>query len=366
MSTEPLPLTTDDAQPQSERAQTDESLRTEREKTDDALWQNLTAVDWTADAVITRARSRADGLVARARAMTDRTPGSADGAVVAIERAREDEVVRQERAVADQAVRAERQEHVATLAAERQETDKDLSSERARADAAVATRDEFLGVVSHDLRALLGTVVGFGELIERAVVRHSALDTVLAYARRIQRAGSRMDRLIGDLVDVASIDAGRLAVTREPTIPSQVAAEAVDTFQAQAATSEVSLTLEVESESSPVPLDPARILQVLTNLVLNALKFTPPGGRVVVSVAPRGDDLLFAVRDTGPGIPGDRLTSVFERFATGLGHERGGSGLGLYISKCIVEGHGGKIWAESGPGPGTTLSFTLPRRLRAD
>jgi signal transduction histidine kinase len=107
------------------------------------------------------------------------------------------------------------------------------------------------------------------------------------------------------------------------------------------------------------PLDSARIFQVLINLLSNAVKFTPRGGKIVVRVERVGPDLCFAVRDTGEGIPADRLESVFERFVQ-VRDDRRGMGLGLYISKCIVEGHGGRIGVESTLGHGSSFLFTLP------
>jgi signal transduction histidine kinase len=345
----------------SEREQTDESLRVEREKADDALADNLSAIEETADAVITRARARADSVVAAARAKTDRQAATpAADAIIDKERAREDAAVREERASADETLREERAEHVALLAAERQATDKDLFAERTRADRALSTRDEFLGIVSHDLRSMLHTVVGFANLIETAP--NSAHEQVVMDARRIKRAAVRMDRLIGDLVDVASIEAGMLAVTREVGDPTHVVMEAVDSFQPQASARGVSLVADIVPELPLAAFDSARILQVLTNLLSNALKFTPAHGSVIVRVDRIGDEARFAVHDTGAGIPGDKLEAVFERFRQVDKSDRRGVGLGLYISKCIVQGHGGRIWAESTMAEGSTFCFTLPLR----
>jgi signal transduction histidine kinase len=107
-------------------------------------------------------------------------------------------------------------------------------------------------------------------------------------------------------------------------------------------------------------IDSARILQVLINLISNAIKFTPTHGKVVVCVERLGEDLYFAVRDTGVGVPSDKLGSIFERFAQVDRDDRRGVGLGLYISKCIVQGHAGRIWAESKVGEGSTFCFTVP------
>jgi signal transduction histidine kinase len=344
-----------------EREQTDESLRAEREKADRALDEDGSSVDDTADAVISRARIRADALLAAARAKTDRrtvVEAGAPPAHLEKERVREDQILQSERAHADETLREEREEHVALLAHEREATDKDLSSERALSDDALATRDEFLAVVSHDLRNMLSGMVGFAGLIADALPRPNHVDDVLMFTHRIQRSATRMNRLIGDLIDVASIEAGRLAVTREVGDPGAIVLEAVDNFQERAAAKRISLSSEVPPALLSM-FDPARILQVLTNLLSNAIKFTPAGGTVAVHLEHHGDELRFAVRDTGVGIPASKLEEVFGRFVQ-VDEDTRGVGLGLYISKCIVLGHGGRIWAESRIGESTTVSFTLP------
>lgn len=350
---------------QPEREQTDESLRVERENADRTL-ADEGVVDDLAAAVISKARARADAVLAVARARTDRTSAIA-GLVAAVprvlqqERLREDQTLRAERANADDTAREERAEHVALLSDERQETDQDLSNERARADRELATRDEFMGIVSHDLRNMLSSMVGFAALIAEQLPRENHDALILTYAERIERSGLRMDRLIGDLVDVASIEAGMLAVTREVGDPTLVAVEAVEAFHAQASASGITLEAEIAPTASRAAFDPARILQVLTNLLSNAIKFTPRDGHVVVSVERIGDDIRFAVTDTGVGIPADRLEDVFEQFHQVTRNDRRGRGLGLYISKCIMQGHGGRIWAQNRiGGPGTTVCFTLP------
>jgi signal transduction histidine kinase len=357
------------ARPRSVREQTDESLRVEREKADQALGDQLAAIDEAADAVISLARTRADGVLAAARARIDEQARSTAAAatspkIVAKERTLADEALRQERAVADDVLREERAEHLDVLSNRREETDKDLSSERARSDNVLATRDEFLGIVSHDLRHMLNAMVGSASLISKDVLQDNHTESVAKHAERIQRAGARMNRLIGDLADVVSIEAGRLAVSRELGDPTSVVTEAVDTFQALAAASRVSLHAEVVAPMAPTPFDTARILQVLTNLLSNAIKFTPAGGTVVVRVEGSGDDILFCVSDTGVGIAPDQLEAVFVRFLQLTKADRRGIGLGLYISKCIVQGHGGRIWAEARPGGGSVFKFTLPIQQR--
>lgn len=351
--------------PTPDREQTDESLRAEREKADDALDETRSAIEATADNVISKARARADEVLAAARAKTDRqTNASNEQSAKKTEkkRALEDEAVREERADADEVVRVERAEQIALLSIERDETDKDLSAERDRSDNAVATRDEFLGIVSHDLRNMLGSMVGFATLIANAEARENHGAEVLGYVQRIERSGARMNRLIGDLVDLASIEAGVLVVTRELGDPAHVVTEAVDTFQGQASAKGVSLVAELAPTPSLIAFDPARILQVVTNLLSNAIKFTPANGKVVVRLDRVDDEVRIGVSDTGMGVPAEKLETIFERFRQVSTGDRRGVGLGLYISKCILQGHGGRIWAESKMGKGSTFYFTLPLR----
>lgn len=351
---------TDPLLPSAEREQTDESLRLERERADRSLDDAISEADAAADAVIHRARQRADALLAAARSKTDDASiGARPTDALTTSRATEDHILQRERVTADHILHLERSEHVMLLSQERQATDHDLSHERARSDKALAMRDDFMGIVSHDLLNLLNAVVGISSLIEKEVAQENHVERVVAHARRVQRSGARMRRLVGDLVDVASIEAGMLAVTRAAADPADVVSEAVETFQAEASRSGMSLTAEIAPGVPRVPFDAARILQVLCNLLSNALKFTPAQGSIVVSLQHIDHDVVFCVSDTGEGIPDDKLEAVFERFVR-LTPTGRGVGLGLFISKCIVQGHGGRIWAENRTGRGATFCFTVP------
>jgi signal transduction histidine kinase len=348
-----------------EREQTDDSLRAERERADEALAEQLAASSEAADAMIARARVRADDVLAATRAKNDQkaqrsAPDSVVPTLLKKERQQEDRIIEAERAVADEVVRVERAQHIALLESERGETDKDLLSERALADDAVATRDEFLGVVSHDLRNLLNTMILGARLIDEAVLDDDHVEAVRKNAQRIARAGTRMDRLIGDLLDVSSIDAGALAVVRQPADVAEVVNQAVQTFEAYASANKISLVAEVVPSASVSVFDHARVLQVLVNLLGNAIKFTQAHGKVVVRAERVGEALQISVSDTGAGIPADKLDAIFGRFVQVATEDRRGVGLGLYISKCIVQGHGGRIWAESTLGEGSTFFLTLP------
>jgi len=345
----------------SEREQTDDSLRVERQKADDVLADDLDLLDATANAVVTRARSRADAVLALARARSDRSaPDVRLPEMVKRSRAREDDILQSERANADDILRGERADHVALLSHERQETDKDLSNERARSDHALAARDEFMGIVSHELRNMLNVMLGGAATIETSASAGDHHDQIVASAQRIQRAGGRMHRLIGDLVDLVSIEAGMLTVTRALGDPTPIVREAIETFESHATHNGVSLVTEPIPPLPKIAFDAARLLQVLANLLSNALKFTPPGGSVVVRVEHVDDDIRFSVTDTGAGIPDDKLEAVFDRFVQLTKNDRRGMGLGLYIAKCIVQGHDGRIWAVHQGGDGTTFCFTLP------
>lgn len=354
-----------------EREQTDQSLRVEREKTDQALAVRHAAEE-DADQVVHDAREKADAVLTAARDKADQRldldelqAEVAMRATLADERGLEDEALQDERASADEVLHREREENARVLARllplERVNTDRFLLTERARSDDALSNRDNFLGIVSHDLRNLLGGIVMSAELLSKRAPEDEEGKQTLVETARIQRYAARMNRLIGDLVDVASIDAGRLAVTPVPGDAAALIAEAVDTFQAAASAKGVSLQVEkVGGGPLVADLDHDRLLQVLANLIANAIKFTPRGGSIQVRGECAGGGLRFSVSDTGPGIPAGMLETIFERFRQVGKNDRRGLGLGLYISRCIVEAHGGRIWAESEPGEGARVCFTLP------
>jgi signal transduction histidine kinase len=283
----------------------------------------------------------------------------------------EDATLKAERASADESLLRERKENARVLTGllplEREKTDRYLLTERERSDDALANRDDFLAIVSHDLRNLLSGIVMSAELLSKRTERTGEGKGVPQEAERIQRYAARMNRLIGDLLDVASIDNGRLALAPKPGDAVVLIREAIDTFHASAAAKGVSLTADTLEASLPAEYDHDRMLQVLLNLLANAIKFTASDGSIRVHCERAGDALRFSVKDTGAGIPEDMLEAVFERFWQVGKNDRRGLGLGLYIARCIVEAHGGTIRAESAParGRGSTLSFTLPVQPRA-
>ena len=354
-----------------EREQTDDSLRTERNNTDKALLDRRIVVEEDADQVIQLARDNADALLVAARDKADEEVDagapSTTGGGIAQERVLEDEALRDARATADEVLRFEREESARALSRllplERDETDRHLVSERARSDDMLSNRDEFLSVVSHDLRNLLGGIVISASLLGKHAPGDEHGKRTMSATDRIQRYAARMNRLIGDLLDVVSIDAGKLAVNSADSDAAALIVEAVDTFQATATSKGITLEAQVVDKPLVAAFDHDRMLQVLANLITNALKFTSPGGTIHVrgeQVGADGDEVRFSVIDTGSGIAPDMLEKVFERFCQ-VGHnDRRGAGLGLYISKSIVEAHGGKICVQSEVDQGSRFVFTLP------
>jgi len=349
-----------------ERAKTDDSLRTERKKTDDARKAGRASAERDADGVVDLARTVADAVLSAARRKADhesRRPRrrAAAGAVVG-ERARADLAVRGERATADVTLRSDRKDQADALAAllvhERAVTDAYLLTERARSDDAVAHRDDFLGMVAHDVRNLLNGVVLSLELLRPGDKEPDP--HVSDAASRIRRYVARMNRLVGDLVDVTSIDAGKLAMAAVEGDAAALVAEAMQTFLPAAVEKGVSLSAEVPDGPLLAAFDHDRMLQVFANIIANSIKFTPPGGRISVRVEAARGTLRFCISDTGVGIPAPTLDAIFERFWQVGKNDRRGQGLGLYISKCIVEAHRGRIWAESKAGKGSQVYFTLP------
>lgn len=364
-----------------ERDQTDESLRAERASADKVLAKRQATIKDAAQNVVLRARGDADAVLAAARDIADdvlaeaqdkadarlehAAPSQAEPRATLIkERARADATVRGERASADERRRGEQDEEALAISKllplEREKTDRYLLTERARSDDALANRDDFLGMVTHDLRDLLGGIVLSAQILTADAPADEAGKKILLQTNRLQRYAARMYRLIGDLVDIASIEAGKFAVAPVADDPNALISEAADTFQAAASAKGISLQLKFDEHPLAAEFDHGRIFQVLANLITNSIKFTPSGGHIWIRSDSTAGEQRFSVSDSGPGIPSHMLESIFERFWQVGKDDRRGLGLGLYISRCIVEAHGGRIWAESKLGEGTTVHFTTP------
>jgi PAS domain S-box-containing protein len=218
-------------------------------------------------------------------------------------------------------------------------------------------RDEMIAVVAHDLRNPVHTIAMSASTIlelpldEAQQVRHLAM---------IRRAARGMERLISDLLDVSRIESRQLSIRLAPVPVRALLDETLELFEPQARERDVRLVCALGEELPPAAGDRDRLAQVLSNLIGNALQFTPPKGEVRLNARQREDRIEFTVEDTGSGISPEHLPSVFNRFWQGERETRTGAGLGLTIAKGIVEAHGGEIWVESTPGEGTTFHFTIP------
>lgn len=229
---------------------------------------------------------------------------------------------------------------------------------RLDAEAATRARDEMLRIVSHDLRnPVTGVLMGVRMLRFQLETEHPGREIL----EGIELAAERQMRLIRDLSDVASIEAGRLSVKRQRHQVAALVRAAARPFESLAAAQEVELAWDVTDGLPPVLVDHDRIVQVLSNLLDNALKVTSTGGSVRIEATQTDDRVRIVVRDTGPGIPDEEQKLVFERFWRGSsGGDRAGSGLGLAIARGIVESHGGEISVRSQPGAGSAFQFTVP------
>jgi PAS domain S-box-containing protein len=218
-------------------------------------------------------------------------------------------------------------------------------------------REEIVGVVSHDLRNPVAAV----KMLSRAVLNTTSDRSpgTKESLELISEAAAQMDTLIRDLLDVTRLDVGQLILAPEAIDPSDLLTEALRTLRPLVADKNIGLDIQIEGGLPKVAADTERIEQVISNLVGNAIKFTPAGGKIAIGAKRQNGEVVFSVTDTGSGIPEDQVIKVFDRYWQSTRTDRQGAGLGLAIAKGIVEGHGGEIWIESKSGQGTTVRFSL-------
>jgi signal transduction histidine kinase len=224
-------------------------------------------------------------------------------------------------------------------------------------------KSEFVAVVSHEVRTPLTSIKGSLELLGDDRF-HTLPDPQKELLGICQANTERLITLINDILDFSKLEASKLTMTMEKVDLGRVLAEAVENIRSLAAMRQVEIDLRIDSSAGSVEADPMRIGQVVTNLVGNAIKFSPDKGHVEIFAS--GDESLVtvSVKDYGRGIAPRDLSRLFQRFAqldSSTTRKAGGTGLGLVISKGIVEQHGGKIWVESALDQGSTFSFSLPR-----
>jgi PAS domain S-box-containing protein len=230
-----------------------------------------------------------------------------------------------------------------------------------KAENAARLRDEVLAIVSHDLRNPLNVISFSADVLLRGWLPETGRAAERRQVEGISLSADRMRRLIGDLLDVARVDAGRLPVEPTPDPAADLLLEALELHAPLAEEKRLLTRVRIPPDAPPVLADRDRVLQVLSNLLGNAIRHTPEGGTIVLSAETGEHEVRFAVSDTGPGIPDEHLPHIFDRFWRAQRARRGGAGLGLAIARGIVDAHGGTIWAESRVGEGSTFYFTLPR-----
>jgi signal transduction histidine kinase len=359
---------------QSEREKTAVSRHAGRTKTGETLRGSDLASEHQADLNRDAERVEADKAKLQSRSDSDasRDLRRADMGRSGEERRVEgDERLRVEREITDEAIEAERlradaatergRSHYQASAKSSAEL---LSQEQERhqnTKAALTTREEFLAIVSHDLRNPLNNIsMAAQNLLEEP-------KDVKELASSINRSAGEMLGLIQDLLDVERIAIGKLTLHIEQHDVSEIIKEAVEQLQGAAASKGVTLAAEPQDVCGYVVCDRSRVMQVLSNLIGNAIKFTPAKGQICVScqrTGPEGQKVQISVSDTGEGIAPEKIKTIFERFSQIHNQDRRGIGLGLYIARMMVEEHPGRIWVESKLGEGSTFHFTLP--LRSD
>jgi light-regulated signal transduction histidine kinase (bacteriophytochrome) len=237
----------------------------------------------------------------------------------------------------------------------------DLERQVARGQRAVRARDDVLAVVSHDLRNPLSVIDLQAKVLLHSSAANGGPSSLREGAERTQRAVARMSSLIDNLLDLAAIEAGRLPLRVQSVGVRQTVEEALETLRPLAEGNALELVAEID-DGADMLADRDRFYQVLSNLIGNAVKFTPAGGRITLRAEARGREVIFTVADTGPGISPEQLPHIFVRYSgTEHGERRKGVGLGLFVVKGIVEMHGGQIAVASTPGKGATFVFSLPR-----
>ena len=359
-------------------ATTDRGAAHERRLLDDLIERDR----FFADERLMKFRERADRVLAR-----ERSESRSSDADEARERVVADEVKQAEREATDDLIERERgrvdarteerrrQQDLdrAARRAHRQDTDASLVAERSDADANLAALDriesaladsrsehsrraEVLAMVTHDLRSPLTVIAANADFIAKG----RADDSTREAAEDVLRAAARMERLLADLLDVARIESGTFRVGKGRHDVSALLAEVLHEYGPLFVDRDVTLKVDMPAAPLVASFDHDRVVQVISNLLGNAMKFTPPRGVVHLHAERGAADVVLVVRDTGPGIHPEALPHVFERFWKRDDEARRGLGLGLYICRTIAEAHGGDITVESDLGKGSTFRVSLP------
>jgi len=220
-------------------------------------------------------------------------------------------------------------------------------------------RRDFISNVSHELRTPLASLKALTETLQEGALEDPP--AARRFLGRIQTEVDALTQMATELLELSRIESGQVPLDLKPISPASLLSSAADRMRTQAERAGLTIKVDYSGDMPLIRADLPRLEQVLVNLIHNAVKFTPPGGEVTLSALPDGQFVRFLVQDTGPGIPADDLPRIFERFyRVDRSRSGGGTGLGLSIARHLVEAHGGKIWAESREGDGSTFCFTIP------
>lgn len=367
------------------RANTDNSLKSERNKTDDYLVNESQSVEDESDEIVSANRREADAKLKASRDQADITrleDISHKTPLLDDERKRSDLARNIARKAEDKVLTEERDQKKqiaeVLLNSERAETDNNLFCEREGSDKAnktssilvttaqdaLTTRDTYLGILSHDLKNPLAAISLSTNAMKRAFLKKELEPMSFnKYFETVERNVATMGRMIEDLLDVEQMVNGDLKLNLKSFDLKELIYECKELFDPIAASKSFAININPIESGLNANVDHDRILQVLSNLVGNAVKYTEAGGQINLSVKRIENNVLVSIKDEGPGIPHEKLDIIFERFSQLNGKDRKGAGLGLFISKWIVESHGGKISVESVEGEGSIFSFTLPAQL---
>ena len=262
----------------------------------------------------------------------------------------------------DTRVPVESHDEVGELAAAFNAMVQRLQTSFARERELESARRGLMQAVSHDLRTPLASIRAMIEGINDGVVTDD--ETVARYLRTTQSEVVNLSQLINDLFELSQMDAGVLELHTEASSLQDLISDTLEGMAAQAASRKLNLEGMVDQGLAPVVIDSPRVQRVLYNLVQNSIRHTPPDGTIYIRAMDSGEEVEVHVTDTGEGIPAQELSRVFEptyRADRSRSRSSGGAGLGLSIAKAIVEAHGGRIWAKSSPGEGSTFAFALPK-----
>lgn len=369
-----------------DRSQTDQSLECERGKTDEGLFSLRKKTEHKTDAKVKSDRSEAD--MARAQSRDDHDSQFRAENNLSEQRIEEDDTIKNERLKMDAALKAERKQKEAVLYnflhKERSETDDHLSQERERTDLAASvsskllsdevqlhtqtkaqltTRAELMAMVSHDLRSPLSAVFSCADMLLEDRARSGMTDETKYWIEFMKRNAATALRLISDILDSERFAQGKLQIRCKEENLREIIEHASEQHVLTAAAKGIMLRAMPPPEELTVFCDRDRIEQVVSNLIGNALKFTPEGGAVVVKSEVATESYKVSVSDSGKGITELDQTRIFDRYTQIDKKDSRGVGLGLYISKALIESHGGELWVESTSGQGSTFIFTLPKQL---